>query len=129
MEILKGAITALVSEGRLTLQVPAYCIGNDPECEIVPDSWFCFLQSNGTPCVGKQSGFLYLTKAGYEANKEDIKVAFEAAIARGLDRTNGVGWPAFEQYVTEHFAKVEKQRKHQAAQLQKKLNEINSFNI
>lgn len=118
----------LAGEGRLTLQVPCIAIGGHPQLINAPDSWFCFLKSDGTPCIGKQRGFLYLTEEGYNVNYNDLKTAFEASVAKGyLDRTNGVGWPAFKQYARDHFANVRAKIAKSVAKKQKEIAELQAF--
>lgn len=130
MQILKGAITQLASEGHLTLQIPecAICFPGDPvvDMEEAPDEWFCVLKRD-VPVLGKESGFLHLTRVGYEANKNALKAAFATACATGRDRTNGVGWPAFEKMAEEHFKKVEKATTKQKKLLAQKLDQLNGF--
>lgn len=105
MKILKGSIPQLASEGYLTLQIPAFdiWIGESPVAssyEDVPDEWVTILRSNNQFCIGKETGFLFLTRKGWEANKEAIKEAFEKSkMKRGT-------WQEFEKHAEDHFADV-----------------------
>ena len=131
MQIFKDSITSLAREGRLTLQVPNMIISFGPAAPgpqyiNAPDEWFCFLK-NDTPCVGKQQGYLYLTEKGFNDNYDDLKKAFEDAIARGYDRTNGVGWPAFVQHAADHFAEVKSRQAKLIAKKQKEIAELQAF--
>lgn len=128
MQILKGAITQLASRGHLTLQVPECAIckpGTNVEMEEAPDEWFCVLKHNCVPASGKESGFLYLTRAGYEANKDALRTAFESAIEEDWDKD--WNWPAFEKMAEAHFQKVEKAITKQKKLLEQKLNQLNGF--
>lgn len=129
MQIIKDAITTLAGEGYMTLQVPVYDLGAPPQTINVPDSWLCYIKSNNSLCIGKQRGFLYLTEEGFKANYRDIKKAFEGAIANGMDRTGGVGWPAFEQYVRDHFADVKARRATLIAKKQKEIAELQALTV
>jgi hypothetical protein len=122
MKILKGAITSLASEGRITLQIPQFdlCFGNyTPEYEEVPDEWIITLRNSGSrPAVGRESGFWFLTRVGWEANKDAIKKAFESAnFQRGT-------WKEFEEYAEEHFLEVGKALQKHVDYLQKKIDQL-----
>lgn len=121
MQIIKGSITSLASEGRITLQVPtmAIGIGTAPSVsfETVPDDWFVYLR-NDVPATGKQEGFLFLSKRGFDANKTDIQRAFLSSTrARGT-------WADFEKHAEEHFKKVETKTKKRIEKLKKELVEL-----
>jgi len=123
MKLIKGSITRLSSQGYITLQIPGYAIG-DPGIEIeteeVPDNWIIILHSNKCASVGKEGGFLFLTKTGWEANKDKIKDAYEnAKHQRGP-------WEKFELHAEEQFKKVEKSTKHKIQFLQKKIDQLKS---
>lgn len=73
MKIFEIAITALTSEGRITLQVPDFCIGTPIPKQIeAPDDWFVRL--NGY--LPSPRGCLFLSRKGWEANKEALWLAF-----------------------------------------------------
>ena len=131
MKILKRTITTLASEGRISLQVPQYNIiteGNraiaydanhskDEDVIDIPDEWIIYLR-NGSPAVGKESGHTFLTKMGWQANKDEIKKAFESSeYPRGT-------WEDFENHVVEHFSEVEKQTKRRIKLLESKIEQL-----
>jgi len=130
MNISKSTVLRLALEGYATLQVPQFYVGfglSKPNDIIsVPDDYFCILKADGIPCVGKQSGFLYLTQAGYNYFYEDLKQAYEAACDSGLDRL-GTGWAGFVAEAQKHFAKVSAQKQKQIADLQNKLSQLQFF--
>lgn len=115
MKILKNAITSLASEGYITLQVPVYDVMIEDGRAIAytasalkeekvmdaPDEWFISLRNN-SPTVGKEEGFTFLSRAGWKANKDEIKKAFESN-----EHPRGT-WSDFEKYAEHHFAKVKK---------------------
>jgi len=125
-----GTVVQLASEGYLTLLVPdlililpgslAPKLPND--LVTVPDNYFCYLKSDDTPAIGKESGFLYLTTKGYNHFYENLKIAFEIACKNGRDRTSGIGWPAFVKEANDHFIKVHQKRAKKIADLQNKIN-------
>jgi hypothetical protein len=78
MKLFRGAITALAAEGRITLQVPELIIGlvKPVDYEEYPDAWFERRSSRGVPA---KTGFLFLTRDGWAANREAIKAVFCAS--------------------------------------------------
>jgi len=99
MKILKDSITCLAGEGRLTLQVPMFDLGGKPKYEEVPDEWFIYLNHDRIPTTPRY-GYLYLTKIGFEENKEKLKDAFlKAPHKRGT-------WEEFETAADNHFNKI-----------------------
>jgi len=131
MQLPKSSITCLASEGKLTVQIPQYSLhlgpSNPAPTVNYPDDWFCELK-NMTPVTGKQSGYLHLTEKGFKTNYNDLKIAFEAALAGGcFDRTKGVGWPAFVQIAKDHFAEVKLKQAKLIAKKQKEIAQLQSF--
>lgn len=129
MKILTGAITTLASEGRITLQVPQYAIDSDQQAEYedCPDEWFVFLKGS-RPAIGRESGFLHLTRAGFESNESAIRNAFVAAVANGHDRGPGCNtWSDFTKHAEEEFARREAVLATFIANLQSKLNQAESL--
>lgn len=121
MKILKEAITSLSSKGYITLQIPTLSIGNPErivETEEVPDNWFTFLKATKCPAVGKEYGFTYLTRIGWEANKHKIKKAYENA---EYDRGP---WTKFEEHAEQHFKHVERATNRQISLLERKLKQL-----
>lgn len=116
MKILKRAITSLASEGRITLQIPQYDIVitedtraiaygadhmPDERIEEIPDEWVMVLRGGQRrPAIGKEQGYFFLSKEGWDANRQKIKEAFlNAKHQRGT-------WADFEDHVEEHFRQV-----------------------
>lgn len=121
MKIIKGAIAALAEEGYLTLQVPDLAVG---ECDFeeLPDEWFCRWNYGKGPAIGRESGMLYLTRAGYEANKQELKAAFS-----GDHR--GYTWKDFESHVELHFAETQRHIDRRLADFRRKIRELESFKV
>jgi len=131
LKIIKDAITTLAGEGRVTLQVPVYEVIMDKgramahtaydleeeKIANVPDEWFMSLR-NDCPAVGKESGYTFLSRAGWEANKDEIKKAFESSKhPRGT-------WDDFEKYAERHFAKVKKNADRRIKLLNSKVKQL-----
>lgn len=142
MTISLDSVTHSARCGYITLQVPdtqivvtnvsgsikatAVPASSTPNPVSVPDDYFCRLK-NCAPVVGKEYGFLYLTKKGFRYFYRDIKKAFEEAIKDGRDRTGGVGWPAFVKHAKDHFATVDRNRNRKIAELTKKITQYKAF--
>ncbi len=132
MQILKNSITSLARRGYITLQVPTrdlWLTENPPEPEIeeIPDDWIILLRANNSIAIGKESGFCYLTKKGWEHNKDEIMEAFlSAQHPRGT-------WEDFENHAETHFDDVKAVSKNRlkfletkAQQMKDKLSEMAS---
>lgn len=85
MELPKSAVTALASEGYHTLQVPQYSIsfnGAAPDpTEIVDDEHIVEVKCFGSSakqriCTGREYGFTYLSRKGWQHYFHDLKAAF-----------------------------------------------------
>jgi len=124
MMLPPGSITLHASRGRIGVQVPHIDIDPSPSSVEHPDEWFCWLRDL-TPCVGRQKGFLYLTEAGWNANREAIRDAFEQAIRGEYNR--GKSWSDFEDHVAEHFATVRARKAAAIAKRMAELSELRSF--
>ncbi len=134
MKIKKSAITTLANEGRITLQIPQldiiadksgkmFCINSSESVDAIymPDKWFIHLKSSKQPAFGKEKGFLFLTEAGWKANKKDIKKAFNnSPHKRGT-------WQEFEKYAETHFKKVKDSLKKRVKYLEKKAKEAKHY--
>jgi hypothetical protein len=123
MLIFKNGITLLASEGRLTLQVPDMAYGcSSLEGEEVPNDWIMQIRGGQhIPCVGKEQGFLFLTRKGWEANKDKIKAAFEASKdKRGT-------WQEFEAMAEKHFIQVQKKLNSLIQRLEAKVKEAKAI--
>ncbi len=120
MKILKDSITSLASEGRMTLQIPQYdFVYSDVIVEEVPDEWIVNLRDNLYPAVGKEQGYLFLTRAGWFANQDRIKDAFENA-----EFNRGNTWEDFEEYAKKHFQKVEHNTVRRIRLFERKIKEL-----
>lgn len=148
MKISESALTSHASSGTLTLQIPDTVIvfdHNHPAAGVgglvhgvpkavssvdvatdvidVPNDWFCHLRHN-IPVVGRGSGFLYLTRKGFEANKDKLRAAYMAwsFIANLVNSDHPKynksspdnqlpekAWQKFEEEAGKHFAEVEKE--------------------
>jgi len=134
VKILKGAITSLASEGRITLQIPIFDIViqednrpiaygadqlNDERVEEIPDEWIMQLRSGQSrPVIGKEQGYSFLTKEGWEANRQKIREAFlNAKHQRGT-------WADFEDHVDEHFKQVKAATLKKIKYEQSRLNQL-----
>jgi len=124
MKISKEHMFTLMHEGYITLQIPNLVISfdnnySDPNAKDVPDEWFSILRSSGNrPVIGKEQGFLYFSKAGWKANKKEIKEAF-------LSSPNPRGtWEEFEEYVKKHFKNAELSIHKEIAKLKKRIYEL-----
>lgn len=140
MLISRDSLTSLAGRGYKTLQIPefevtiqgdhAYMHAPVDTIEI-PDSWVCHI-SGDAPCLGKQQGFLYFTRAGYEANKPSLRAAFEHGIATigcRSDNPDEWTWAAFEAYADAHFAKIEQRRAKLILNLQSKIHDAEQFQV
>jgi len=120
VKILKDSITSLASEGRMTLQIPQYDLGSsDAIEEEVPDEWVVTLRNGSYPAVGKERGYLFLTRAGWFANQDKIQDAFEAA-----EYNRGNTWEDFEEYAIKHFQRIKHNTMHRIRLFEKKVKEL-----
>jgi hypothetical protein len=122
MRIPTDSITVLAGQGRITLQVPEGWVGTAPDLTDYPDEWFCRLRNARVPAVGRESGFLFLTRAGFEANKPVIRAAFEAAPPR-----SGADWAAFEAHAARHFENIAKAVAKEIETYERKLDQLCRF--
>lgn len=121
MKIIKDSITSLARRGYITLQIPQISIelgGGVTPVEEVPDEWIAMIHSSGSVAVGKETGFSYLTRIGWEKNKSKIKEAYE-----GAEHQRGP-WEKFERYAEKHFKAVEEANKRRIRFLQKKVEQL-----
>lgn len=117
MKILEGAIVDSAKKGYLSLQVPDIAIGYpQPPMVDAPDEWFVVLTGE-RPVIGRETGFLYLSRKGYEANKKLLRDAIDG-------NPRGITWEQFESAAEAHFAKVKTKTQKYVDQLQSKLETI-----
>jgi hypothetical protein len=77
-----GAITCLAEEGRLTLQVPEISLGGYV-AQDHPDEYFIPVRYPDDIAVGKEEGFTYLSRIGYNHYRADLQKAFNSRQTRG----------------------------------------------
>ena len=120
MRLPQSSLTYHAEAGRKTLQIPDYEIGEPQEPRVeMPDEWFCRLR-NRIPAVGRQTGFLWLTRAGYAANRELLLSAYEnSTTGRGDGRRE-----TFEQAALAHFADTELRRDRAIGNLRRQLEQL-----
>jgi uncharacterized C2H2 Zn-finger protein len=123
MKILKDAIISNSRDGRITLQIPQNNISFkrvEYETEEVPDEWVVMLRKYKYPAVGTEDGYLFLTRTGWNINKDKIEEAFRTArFKRGT-------WQRFVQHAEEHFKLVEKSTLKRIKFLERKVEKIRS---
>jgi len=97
--------------------------------ENYPDDLFATLKrvtgrTNGMrPTVGREEGFVYLTRKGWEFFRDDIEKAFRSAV-----RPRGT-WADFEKYVADLFEGIEKGRQKFIKTMQAKLDEMKKARV
>ncbi len=121
MKLPEDSIITLAQEGRMTLQVPT-CWYGEPAPKLVdyPDDWFIHI-TGGRPALGREKGFLHLTRAGWEANKEDIRKAYE-----GSGDPEG-SWQEFEKFVEVEFVERKKALQKHRDNLRKKMKDAEAL--
>ena len=124
MKILKNAIISLASQGYITLQIPVYdvWINQDPqqsETEDIPDDWVITLKGGQSrPVIGKEKGYLFLSKIGWDANRKKIRQAYlDSGSPRGT-------WADFEDHVELHFEEVVKSTKRKIIYEEKRVQDL-----
>jgi hypothetical protein len=112
VKIYEGSITAIASRGHIGVQVPDIHIGgSNTELPVLdlPDAWFVRL--NGP--LPSERGCLFLTRAGWAANKAAIRLVYEALPIERRTRGHGDGtltpgtWVAFEAHVEQFYASID----------------------
>jgi len=78
MEIYHGAIFDMAREGRLSLQVPEFCLGSPtPKTATYPDEYFMRVKVDGPRLsLGKENGFLHFSPIGWKFFKPQILARF-----------------------------------------------------
>jgi hypothetical protein len=135
MKVSKGTLTCLAAEGRATLQIPQLVIEihtgkpvaredlgeNEPDAIECEADWFMYLKSSGVPVIGRQQGFLYFSRKGYEACKEMLREAFS--------NKRGSSWADFELAAEEHFQNVERHRQRVMRNLKRDLDALKKLSV
>jgi hypothetical protein len=83
----------------------------------LPDEYFATYDSRGLPTENTNC-FLYFSKIGYEALKEDIKKEF---LSRYADYEKEQAWERFESEAQKHFSKCDNVLQKEIKKLEKKL--------
>lgn len=103
----------------MTVQVPECAIGSPVPEEIdAPDDWF--IRTDGWEL--KPKGFLHLSRAGFEANRDALRTAFEKYIhdephGRAGDKT----WADFENEIEHFFVGIENRKLKKIALMERKI--------
>jgi len=71
MKVLKGWDNNMVMFK--SLQVPTQSVHTTHKMVDLPDEWFMEVSSKNEPVIGRSIGFLYLSPAGWRANKASFK--------------------------------------------------------
>jgi len=71
MKILKGWENNVVTFK--SLQVPTQTKHTTHKMVELPDEWFMEISSKDEPVIGRDMGFLYLSPAGWRANRDQFK--------------------------------------------------------
>lgn len=126
MKIFKDTLFHFAQQGRLTLQIPDIMIetrkGVKPEYEYeeVPDDWVVYLKDNRPVFSNEKSGIPFLTRKGYEENKDKLREKFNANL-------RGHTWEEFEDAAELHFDIVKKATEKYKNKLKKQLEELEKF--
>jgi hypothetical protein len=128
MRVLRGAVTHLAIRGYFTLQVPDLAVGHgSDDFEELPDEWFVKLKwSGGRPAHARESGLLFLTRIGYDANRERLRQSLETWL-RGYPAGRGPGlqtWEDFERVAEMHFKSVAARLATYERALREKLGDV-----
>lgn len=130
---LSTVITLAGRDGRNTLQVPEaevvfqqgrpVMVPSQNQRENYPDDYFMNYNSDGNrPCVGKEQGFLFLTRKGYAFFREEIKKA-------RVNSMRNTDIESLDQHAEEFFESIERSINKYRLNLQKKLDQINNIVI
>lgn len=115
MRLFTGYLEHLRSRGKYSLQVGEVALGSPvPATVEAPDEWFerlkvCSGLRRGTAGqrrpFGREQGFLFLSRAGYEANREQLREIVERYNAEWPGE--GFTWQAFNAVAMAHFDMVD----------------------
>lgn len=129
-----STVTVLAAEGRCTLQIPDYFIDSSPSWEaetIIEVDADCFIKlrhvgRNMGPCIGRQDGFTFLTRKGFEFFRTDLEKAFSSAIKNPMTN-RGHTWSDFCKMAEEHFKGCEKALNQEIKKHETALKELSKF--
>ena len=112
MSNIDRLITHQASLGHISIQLP-WCDIND-----FPTGWAVTLRGSGSRLsLGKEGGFVFLTRVGWKANKSKIKAAFERSEKK--ERT----WDQFESMIEESLNYTYKSTKKYLENLESDIEE------
>lgn len=120
MKVLNQSLYSLPSRGYMTLQIPDLVIGEVKPEEFVelPDEWFQVVGSNGVRRPLNGSGILYWSEKGFQANRDQIKAAFDASAShRG-------SWVDFETKAIQFLQEVKTKTEKHVKFLRKKADKL-----
>jgi|WetSurSiteA1Bulk_404760.scaffolds.fasta_scaffold00038_69 hypothetical protein len=121
-------LLTLVKEGRLTLQIPQFYLGFRPLPTTTwidfPDNWFCFVKNSNRLSLGKEGGFLYWSRIGYEANKEKIISAYINGVkSKGVNLPDADLEAQFANYAKHKYSRLRNGTKKEIQKCQDRINE------
>ncbi len=81
MRMIQDTPLCLAAEGRHTLQVPQYYLGDTTKETFVdyPDEFFIFVKYDGSKlrcCAGREQGFTYMSRLGFKHFYNDLQKVF-----------------------------------------------------
>lgn len=133
--IAKQTLYNLPQSGYMTTQVPDVAVyidgkGDYDESHLkhveCPDDWFIRIKHEGNLELlsdNPRAGYLFWSRKGWEANKEQIKEAFSVAeYPRGT-------WEEFEKRTELHYAKLESDRDKYIKRLENRIAKMRSIVI
>ncbi len=94
-----------------------YHLPTIPRDKIVdyPDRWF--IRLTGLDIKTCKSGFYYLSREGFEENKQIIKEALEKAVENKLTKIDGITWERYEEQINNFYDKVVKHNEKKIKEL------------
>jgi len=134
MKISKSTLFHLSKSGYAGVQIPTLTISwpngsqtQTPDDIIeLPDDYFQKTDTSHVP-TKSDNHFLFFSRKGYEALKEEIKSAFLSSNTYRYGSTKDEAWAHFEDIAEKHFQKVEKKLSNKIKSLEKKLEELKSL--
>jgi hypothetical protein len=112
VRIFEDTIGSLVRQGYRTLQVPVMALtfapADEPLTEEHPDEYFIHTNPLGDYrsrlAVGREQGFLFLSRRGFEHFRETLRECFEEGRGRMQERGHDIEtFEQFEQWADEWF--------------------------
>ena len=104
----KDAIKNLIYAKKLTIEIDPldYRLNTIPPDKLkdYPNEWF--IRVIGNMISLNKSGFLALSRIGWEANKTMLQEEMQKAITEKLDNTSGGGWEIYEEYAEKTYQTI-----------------------